>query len=99
MKDQPLNKRDKAFMRLKCLELVIASGSHIDIHTPCTKAAQYFDFVTGRKFYNEHFKKTEEKQSEETAKEEPAKEAPAKKSEEEVKSPFGDSGRKTVSLN
>ena len=44
-----LSPREKAYIRLKCLTLVVESGSRVDLANPQNKAKEYFDFVLGKR--------------------------------------------------
>lgn len=96
--EKSLTEKEKAYLRLSCIKMVVENGSRIDIKDPCGKAKEYYEFIVGKSFEPTKDKETVKV---DTATVEPEPE-PEKKKEEKVieptQHPFGDSGRKKVLL-
>lgn len=86
-----LTNKDKAYIRLKCLNLVIENGSKLDCREPLEKSEVYYNYIVGEK------KVVANKPAKKKVKSKPStKNNGTVKDIEPVSTPFEDSGRKKV---
>jgi len=90
-----LTPKDKAYIRLKCLSLVVDAGSRIDCKDPAAKAQEYYCYITGEKPVYEKVITPKKKPGRPPKKKEKDT-SPVTKIHENV--PFAESGRQRVIL-
>ena len=88
-----LTDKDKAYMRMKCLSLVVENGSRIDSKSPQDRAEEYYNFVI-----NNMTKVQEIKEAVDTVVDAVAREIHEAEQVDVTQTPFGESGRKQVLL-
>ena len=92
-----ISERDKAFIRLKCVELILANGNRLDANKNLLERSdEYFQYITGRKKAVPTVKPTPIVQVKETPIAPPEDTASQSADKNPDSNPFGDSGRQKV---
>ena len=86
--------KERAELRLKCIQLVIEAGSRVQIIDPFERAEQYYEFISGVAKPAPKLKTTKKQ----VAKKQVVKEEVQPETAQPEKNPFGDSGRQQVML-
>ena len=87
--------RDKAFLRMQCLTLVLENGSRIDANNPMAKADEYFQFILDGKKGSI----VEKKDTVKRKKPGPKPKQKVEKEDVSISSPFGSNGRQAVLIS
>ena len=91
-----LSEKDKTYIRLKCLMMVVENGSRSDAGKPQQKAEEYYNFIIGRKPATKTI--TESKPANVQTPQEIVGSVPEQNEDTSVISVFGNSDRKQVMI-
>ena len=94
--DGSLSDKDKAYMRLKCISMVVEGGSRMDAMAPQVKAEEYYNFIIGKCTAEKDEKVVIEIEKPKEPISETINDVHVQKPVSNQASPFGESGRPQV---